>query len=80
MPLMRTHTQYYARSEYHNTQLANLSFDEILDLTAGVYFYFYNKLYSTTIARPCVTDPLPKRPKLSLRTRIFVAPGREEGL
>ena len=37
---MRTHTQYYARSEYH-TQLAKMSFDEISDLTAGVHF-FYN--------------------------------------
>ena len=27
------------RSEYH-TQLAKMSFDEILDLTAGVYFHF----------------------------------------
>ena len=31
----------YARSEYH-TQLAKMSFDKIFDLTAGVYFYFYN--------------------------------------
>ena len=31
--------QKYARSEYH-TQLAKVSFDEIFDLTAGVYFYF----------------------------------------
>ena len=31
----------YSRSEYH-TQLAKMSFDEIFDLTAGVYFYFYN--------------------------------------
>ena len=28
-----------ARSEYH-TQLAKMSFDEIFDLTAGVYFHF----------------------------------------
>ena len=28
-------------SEYH-TQLAKMSFDEIFDLTAGVYFHFYN--------------------------------------
>ena len=31
----------YARSKYH-TQLAQMSFDEILDLTAGALFYFYN--------------------------------------
>ena len=33
--------RYYiiARSEYH-TQLAKMSFDEIFDLTAGVYFHF----------------------------------------
>ena len=32
---MRTHTtQQYARSEYH-TQIANMSFDKIFDLTAG---------------------------------------------
>ena len=30
-------------SEYH-TQLANMSFDEILDLTAGVYFQFDNTI------------------------------------
>ena len=29
----------YARSEYH-PQLANMSFHEISDLTAGVYFNF----------------------------------------
>ena len=34
---MRTHTQYYAGSEYH-TQLATMGFDEIFDLTAIVYF------------------------------------------
>ena len=37
-----THTSYiciYARSEYH-TQLANMSFDKIFDLTAGVYVHF----------------------------------------
>ena len=42
-PLMRTHTQYYARSEYH-TQLAKMSFDKIFDLTAGAYIFFYNIL------------------------------------
>ena len=31
----------YVRSEYH-TQLAKMSFDEIFDLTAGVYYNFYN--------------------------------------
>ena len=31
----------YHISEYH-TQLAKMSFDEIFDLTAGVYFNFYN--------------------------------------
>ena len=29
------------RSEYH-TQLAKMSFNKIFDLTAGVYFNFYN--------------------------------------
>ena len=38
---MRTHNSENARSEYH-TQLAKMSFDEIFDLTAGVYFHFYN--------------------------------------
>ena len=28
------------RSEYH-TQLAKMSFDKIVDLTAGVYFSYY---------------------------------------
>ena len=36
---MRTHNPYYARSEYH-TQLAKMSFDEIFDLTAGVFSFF----------------------------------------
>ena len=31
---------HYARLEYH-TQLAKMSFDEIFDLTAGVYFDFF---------------------------------------
>ena len=43
---MRTHNPQYARSEYH-TQLANMSFDKIFDLTAGVYFYYYNNSTST---------------------------------
>ena len=40
--LMRTHTQQCARSEYH-TQLAKMSFEEIFDLTTGVYFHFHDK-------------------------------------
>ena len=28
------------------TQLAKMSFDEILDITAGVYFYFYSIICS----------------------------------
>ena len=32
------------RSEYH-TQLAKMSFDKIFDLTAGVYFNFYNMFW-----------------------------------
>ena len=31
-------------SEYR-TQLAKMSFDKIFDLTGGVYFNFYNRLY-----------------------------------
>ena len=38
---MRTHNPSYVRSEYH-THLAKMSFDKIFDLTAGVYFNFYN--------------------------------------
>ena len=38
---MRIHNPQYARSEYH-TQLAKIIFDKIFDLTAGVYFDFYN--------------------------------------
>ena len=33
---MRKHAQNYARSEY-DTQLAKMSFDQTIDLTAGVY-------------------------------------------
>ena len=32
-----------ARSEYH-TQLAKMSFDEIFELTAGVYVHVHNRL------------------------------------
>ena len=39
--LTRRHIQEYTRSE-HDTQLAKMAFDEIIDLTAGVYFNFYN--------------------------------------
>ena len=41
---MRIHNSQCARSEYR-TQLAKMSFDEIFDLTAGVYFNFYNNIY-----------------------------------
>ena len=45
---MRTHNPQYARSEYH-TQLADMSFDEIiLDLTAGIYIFCY-PLYSLIV-------------------------------
>ena len=37
--LPQTYTPYHTRSEYH-TQLANKSFDEILELTAVVVFLF----------------------------------------
>ena len=36
---VRTALRIIYRSEYH-TQLAKMSFDEIFDLTAGVYFHF----------------------------------------
>ena len=39
--LMKRHNPLYERSEYH-TQLAKMNFDKIFDLTAGVYFNFYN--------------------------------------
>ena len=48
---MRTHNPYYARSEYQ-TQLAKMRFDKIVDLTAGVYFNFYNILH---LAGYCVS-------------------------
>ena len=42
LSLIRTHLLIvYARWEYH-AQLAKMSFDEMFDLTAGVYFYFYD--------------------------------------
>ena len=49
---MRTHNPQYARSEYH-TQLAKMSFDKIFDLTAGVYFHFYNtgNMYSAVVPK-----------------------------
>ena len=37
-----THTPQYARSEYH-TQLANMSFDEIIDLVAEANYFCVNK-------------------------------------
>ena len=42
LPVVGPHQVYipvYARSEYH-TQLAKMSFEEIVDLTAGGYFHF----------------------------------------
>ena len=50
----------YTRSEYH-TQLAKMSFDEIFDLTAGVYFNFYNIL-SPLQTRSLLTKTRPPRP------------------
>ena len=41
---MRTHTQQYAQSEHH-TKLANMSFDDIFDLTASVFVFFI--IYAT---------------------------------
>ena len=38
---MRTHNPQYVRSEYY-TQLAKMSFDKMFDLTAGVYFNFFD--------------------------------------
>ena len=46
---MRTDDPRYARSEHH-TQLANMSFDKIFDLTAGVYARFFNVYF-------CVVHP-----------------------
>ena len=54
--LMRTHTQYYARSEgVSRTAFAKMSSDKIFDLTAGVYFYFHSMTYSN--ASMCVLSP-----------------------
>ena len=47
---MRTHTQKYARPGDH-TQHANMSFDEIFDLTAGVYSYFHSMMYDRIVLR-----------------------------
>ena len=47
MPLLRTHNPLYARSEYR-TQLAKMSFDKNFDLTAGVVFFFSNKMATKT--------------------------------
>ena len=49
--IVRTHNPKYARSEHH-TRLAKMSFDKIFDLTAGVYFYFYNKYAFTYTMTP----------------------------
>ena len=46
----------YTRSEYH-TQLAKMGFDEIFDLTAGVYFNLYNM--HVPFFRVCMCDVLP---------------------
>ena len=40
MEITRAQTIQNARSEYH-TQLAKMSFDEIFDLTAGVYVFHF---------------------------------------
>ena len=71
---MRTHNSYCARSEYH-TQLAKMSFDEIFDLTAGVYFHFYNifvfyyletffVVFSFSPSRPFPLKGGPRQPSL----------------
>ena len=39
---IRRCTWYDARSEYHTQLATKMSFDEIFDLTAGVYFYFHD--------------------------------------
>ena len=41
MSLMKTHIQEYTPSEYH-THLANMGFDALFNLTAGVLFVFCN--------------------------------------
>ena len=46
--ILNEDTHPYARSEYH-TQLAKISCDKIFDLTAGVYFYFYNMIPRTSL-------------------------------
>ena len=52
----------YARSEYH-TQLAKMSFDKIFDLTAGVYFNFYNILTSVLAEKKSVIFKCALAPK-----------------
>ena len=59
---MKTLTQLYARSQYH-TQLAKMSFGEIFDLTAGVYFDF--SLYRGR------SRSTPGFPLFSLQTNVF---------
>ena len=46
----------YARPKYH-TQLANMSFDEILDLTADYFFNFAYIKRSETPPRGSMSDP-----------------------
>ena len=41
-PFTRVYTpQQHARSKQYHTQLANMSFDEIFDLTGGSFFFFF---------------------------------------
>ena len=71
--LMKQLMHILARSENH-TQLAKMSFDEIFDLTAGAYLYFYNILVYffifnksihifffsllPAVSTPCATSPV----------------------
>ena len=47
---------YYARSEYH-TQVAKMSFDQIFNLTAGVYLYIIY-MWPKSLENPSPSPPL----------------------
>ena len=70
---MRAQNPWYARSEYH-TQLENMSFDKIFELTDGVYYFcriFTCTAFGLFTLFPCGTSQLQGDWSLSCDTRTW---------
>ena len=62
----------YTSAGLPHKQLAKMSFDEIFDLTAGVYFNFYNKQGLHRNLRTNPVDPSSPLQKLILSINCFM--------